>query len=242
VAATSTTTPPAFLPHGKIAWQWQLTTPVDQSAAVPIYDIDLFDNSASVVSSLHAKGRKVICYVDVGTWENWRSDASSFPASVKGKGNGWPGEKWLDIRQINVLGPIMGHRLDLCKAKGFDAIEPDNIDGYSNSTGFPLSYQDQIDYNVYIAGLAHARGMSIALKNDVDQVPDLVSSFDFAINEECFTYHECDSLQPFLDRSKSVFEVEYSRDVSRFCPTANAMGISAMKKKLDLNAWRVPCF
>ena len=240
--AATTTASTMWKPQGKIAWQWQLTTPVDQSVNVPVYDIDLFDNAASVVASLHAKGRKVICYVDVGTWENWRSDASSFPASVKGKGNGWPGEKWLDIRRIDVLGPIMGHRFDLCKAKGFDAIEPDNIDGYSNSSGFPLSYQDQLDYNRYIAGLAHARGLSIGLKNDVEQVPDLLASFDWALNEECFTYQECDALAPFTRSGKAVFEVEYKKNTSSFCPTANAIGFSAMKKDLDLDAWRQPCF
>jgi hypothetical protein len=239
-ATTATTS--MWKPTGKPAWQWQLSTPVNQTVVVPIYDIDGFDNSASVVASLHAKGRKVVCYMDVGTWEDWRPDASSFPSSVKGRGNGWPGEKWLDIRQIGILGPIMGHRFDLCKAKGFDAVEPDNIDGYSNHSGFPLSYQDQLDYNRYIAGLAHARGMSIALKNDVEQVPDLLASFDFALNEECFTYQECDSLAPFLRSGKSVLEVEYNLSTGSFCPTANAMGISAMKKREDLDAWRQPCF
>jgi hypothetical protein len=48
---------------------------------------------------------------------------------------GWPGEKWLDIRQIDQLAPIMRARLDACRAKGFDGIEPDNIDEYTNDTG-----------------------------------------------------------------------------------------------------------
>src|SRR5262245_31838598 len=39
-------------------WQWQLTgLPIDQSFDVAMYDIDLFDNDASVVAALHAKGR-----------------------------------------------------------------------------------------------------------------------------------------------------------------------------------------
>lgn len=238
------TQPPGGLwkPQGQVEWQWQLTSPVDQSVNASVYDIDLFDNDASVVASLHAAGRKAICYVDVGTWEDWRPDAASFPASVKGSGNGWPGEKWLDIRQLDVLGPIIGHRFDLCKAKGFDAIEPDNIDGYSNSTGFPLSYQDQIDYNRYIANAAHARGLSIGLKNDVEQVPDLLANFDWAIDEECFKYNECDALAPFVSSGKAVLEVEYGGNTNNFCPTANAMGFSSMEKHLSLDAWRQPCF
>src|SRR5262245_40774787 len=62
--------------HWKVApgqpWQWQLTTPVDLSVNVPIYDIDGFDNSAEVVRKLHAAGRKVICYVEVGSAADFR--------------------------------------------------------------------------------------------------------------------------------------------------------------------------
>ena len=223
------------------SWQWQLSTPVDQSLKVKMYDIDLFDNGADVVASLHAKSRKVVCYIDVGTWENWRPDAKKFPKKVLGKHNGWPGERWLDIRQISILGPLMQARLDKCQAKGFDAVEPDNIDGYTNKTGFPLSYQDQLTYNLFIAEQAHARGLSVALKNDLDQIPDLLSFFDFALDEQCFQYRECDLLLPFIDANKAVFEVEYKLNRSQFCADANAMNFNSMKKHLDLGAWRKPC-
>jgi hypothetical protein len=223
------------------SWQWQLSTPVDQSVNVKMYDIDMFDNDATVVASLHSAGRKVMCYIDVGTWENWRADASKFPASVKGKNNGWPGEKWLDIRRIDVLGPIMKSRMDQCQAKGFDAIEPDNIDAYTNSTGFPLTHQDQINYNVFIAKEAHSRGLSVTLKNDLDQISDLISYFDFALDEQCFQYNECSLLLPFINAGKAVFEVEYKLNTSSFCPSANAMDFNSMKKHLNLDAYRVPC-
>ena len=85
---------------------------------------------------MHAKNIHAVCYVSLGTYEDWRPDADSFPSSVLGSGNGWPGEKWLDIRQISKLSPIMTARFQMCKDKGFDAVEPDNIDGYSNCTGF----------------------------------------------------------------------------------------------------------
>jgi hypothetical protein len=230
-----------WTPAPNTSWQWQLTTPVDQSVNVQMYDIDLYDNSASVVAALHAKGSKVVCYLSAGTWENWRSDASKFPTAVLGSGNGWPGEKWLDIRRLDVLGPIMEARLDICKAKGFDGVEPDNIDGYANSTGFPLTYQDQLKYNIFLSNAAHARGLSVGLKNDLDQVDDLLSYFDWAINEECFQYKECNMLTPFTRAGKAVFQVEYRLDTTQFCPTANAMNFNSMKKKSSLNAWRTPC-
>jgi len=230
-----------WMPTPGEAWQWQLTTPVDTSVNVPVYDIDLFENSAAVVSRLHALGRHVICYVSVGSAESFRPDYASFPASVLGKSNGWPGERWLDIRQLPVLEAIMATRLDQCQAKGFDAVEPDNVDGYTNATGFPLTAADQLAYNRMIARLAHERGLSVGLKNDVEQVGQLVGDFDFTVNEECYAYDECSSLLPFIRAGKAVFHVEYSEATSAFCPQSRAYRFSSMKKNLDLDAARWPC-
>jgi hypothetical protein len=160
---------------------------------------------------------------------------------VLGSGNGWPGEKWLDIRQITTLSPIMTARFQMCKDKGFDAIEPDNVDGYANATGFPLSGADQIAYNTWIANTAHSMGLSVALKNDLDQVPDLVSKFDFALDEQCFQYSECNSLLPFVNANKAVFEVEYSVLPAVFCSQANAMNFNSLYKDLDLTATVTAC-
>jgi hypothetical protein len=241
-----TATPPAsaqiWQPGTRTPWQWQLTTPVATSVDVPVYDIDLFDNDASVVAALHAEGRRVICYMSVGSWENWRPDASKFPESVKGPTiPDWPDERWLDIRQLNVVGPIIEARFDLCKARGFDAIEPDWIDNYVQKTGFPISYADQITYNTFLANAAHARGLSIGLKNDLYQVADLLPIFDWALNEQCFEFAECDTLRPFVAAGKAVFQVEYNLDPTQFCPQANAMNFNSMKKNRELDAYRLAC-
>lgn len=230
-----------WIPPLSTSWQWQLTGTIDQSIDVAMYDIDLFDTDASVVAALHAKGRKVICYISAGTFEDWRPDAAAFPAGVKGSSNGWPGEKWLDIRQLNVLAPILGARMDLCKQKGFDGIEPDNVDGYTNKSGFPLTAQDQIAFNTWLADAAHARGLSVGLKNDIDQVDDLVQSFDWALNEQCFQYNECSAYSTFTKAGKAVFEVEYSLSTAQFCPKAVSMQFNSMKKNLDLDVPRTAC-
>ena len=162
-----------------------------------------------------------------------RPDAGAFPDAVKGDSNGWSGERWLDIRRLDVLGPIMQRRLDLCKQKGFDAVEPDNVDGYTNSTGFPLTAADQLTYNRFLATAAHARGLSIGLKNDLDQAQTLEPDFDWALNEQCFQYNECGLLKPFSAAGKAIFEVEYNLDPAQFCPQARTLGIMSMKKKLS---------
>ena len=215
--------------------------PVDQSVDASVYDLDAFDTDASTVAALQATGKHVLCYVDAGTWENWRPDAAQYPKSVRGRKNGWHGEKWLDIRRFDVVAPIIDARLDLCVAKGFDGVEFDNVDGYSNRTGFNLSAADQLLFDGWLATAAHARGLAAGLKNDLDQVPDLVGLFDFAIDEQCAQYRECDLLTPFVAAGKPVFEIEYNLPTSRFCPQAAELGFAAMRKHLSLDAYREAC-
>jgi hypothetical protein len=225
-----------------ISAQVQLSGKVDTSFAVDAYDIDGFDNGAAVVDRVHARGAKAICYISAGSWEDWRPDASDFPDSVKGKKlAGWPGEKWLDIRRLDVLRPIMAKRMDMCAAKGFDAVDPDNVDGYDQKTGFKITAADQLDYNRMLARMAHGRGLLVGLKNDTDQVRALVSNFDFAVVEECFRYTECGRYSPFVEANKAVIAIAYStKNMKTKCTRARELRFSLIFKK-DLGAWRRAC-
>lgn len=226
-----------------MTWQWQLTGSIDTSVAAAMYDIDLFDASLAVIERLHADGRTVICYFSAGSWENWRPDAGQFPDSIKGDDlEDWLDEQWLDIRQIDLLEPLMQARLDLAVEKGCDGVEPDNVDAYTNDSGFPLTYADQIRYNRWLADEAHGRGLSILLKNDVDQVGDLLPYFDGALSEQCFEYQECEQFLPFIQAGKAVFGVEYELEIAEFCPQANAWNFSGLKKHWNLDAWRQTCW
>lgn len=228
-------------PDPVTSWQWQLQDDIDTSVDVQMYDVDGFEVSAGTVQELHDAGRAVVCYLSAGSWENFRPDAGDFPNSVKGASNGWPGERWLDIRKLTILRPIMRARMDICEAKGFDAVEFDNVDGYRNRSGFPLTGADQLRYNVFLANEAHRRGMSTVLKNDLGQIRALLPYFDVALNEQCFQYHECDRLRPFVAAGKAVFTVEYRLELGGFCPQAADLGFNSMRKKLSLRVWREPC-
>jgi hypothetical protein len=232
-----------WVPARSTSWQWQLTgLPIDETIDAVMYDVDLVDTPASVVGSLHARGRKVVCYMSAGTVEDWRPDAGRFPASVMGaRVQGWPGERWLDIRQIEILRPLMEARMDLCKRKGFDAIEPDNVDGYANQSGFPLTADDQLRYNIWLAHAAHARGLSVGLKNDLEQTARLVPYFDWALAEQCFEHDECHRLAPFTNAGKAVFAVEYNLPPAGFCGKARALGFNAIRKNVTLDAFRAAC-
>ncbi|MFI6319000.1 endo alpha-1,4 polygalactosaminidase [Nonomuraea sp. NPDC050556] len=228
------------------SWQWQLASlPKAPFLNVQMYDIDGFEakKDGKVVQALKSSGHRTVCYISAGSLEDWREDAAKFPKAVVGKDlDGWAGERWLDIRAFNgPLGEIMKARLDMCRATGFDAVEPDNIDGYTNDTGFPLKASDQLAYNSWLAAEAHKRGLSIGLKNDVDQIQQLVAHFDFAINEECFQYDECGGYSAFVKAGKPVFQVEYSLATGKFCAKANAANFNSMKKRLKLDAYRVAC-
>ncbi len=227
-------------------WDWQLRSPISADHDVEVYDIDLFDNSGDVVADLHASGRRVICYVNLGAWEDWREDADRFPESVIGdEYHGFPDENWLDIRAIDLLLPIIRSRLDLAVEKGCDAVEPDNLDGYDTSahesSGFDLTYEDQIRYNRLVAAEAHRRGLAVALKNDVNQVRDLVADFDFSVNEQCFEYNECERLLPFIEAGKPVFHTEYDLPLDEFCEEANRYRFSSILKSPHLDPPREAC-
>ncbi|GGM56136.1 endo alpha-1,4 polygalactosaminidase [Longimycelium tulufanense] len=230
-----------WVPTPGVAWQWQLEGTLDLDVDAAVYDVDGVETSAEEIQALHDRGRRVICYVNVGAFENFRPDRWRFPPELLGRPNGWPGERWLDIRRVDVLESLMAERFDECRRKGFDAIEADLVDGYKANTGFPLTVGHQLTYNRMLAGLAHDRGLSIGLKNDLDQVPELVDAFDFAVNEQCFEFRECHKLLPFIHAGKAVFHVEYNLRNEKFCARAKEMGFSSMRKRPQLDAPRWPC-
>lgn len=235
--------PPHWQPAAGISWQIQFAGDLDLSLDVDAYDVDGFETSAAQVGQIHAGGARAICYISAGSWEKFRPDKNDFPSGVLGKKlDGWPGERWLDVRKLRKLMPIMTARMqDQCVAKGFDAVDFDNVDGYQNRTGFPLSYADQLAYNTALADRAHELGLAAALKNDLGQIPGLVAKFDLAVNEECFDYNECSALAPFIDARKPVLQIEYDLPAKRFCPDALSRGFSSLKKRLKLDAFRKAC-
>lgn len=248
---TNTMTPPPppsagwWHPTPGLTWQWQIgDNDIDETVPAEVYDIDLYVDPA-ILDRLHAAGQRVICYISVGSWEDWRPDASLFPEAVLGRDyEGWPGERWLDIRRIDLLAPILRDRFDVCAEKGFDAIEPDNIDIHSNFTGFPLTYADQLTYARWLADEAHARGLAIGLKNAPDMVADSVDLFDFAITEDAFYYGWVERMLPFVQRGKPVFAAEYTDtgvDFAAACAWGQAHNVQFILKNRDLDAWLQTC-
>jgi hypothetical protein len=227
------------------SWDIQLDRPPRAPfPAVGLIETDGFDTPKATVKALHQsrRGRVVVCYLDAGTWEQWRPDAGQYPKSLLGRpDNGWAGERWLDIRQYRgPFGDILRARVQMCRAKGFDAVDFDNVDGYTNGTGFGLTAAGQLRFNRFLAGLAHQAGLLVALKNDPGQIAQLWPDFDFAVDEQCYQDGGCD-LSRFVAAGKPAFDIEYALAPGKFCPTANRENVNALRKHLALDAWRVAC-
>ncbi|MGE4133834.1 MAG: endo alpha-1,4 polygalactosaminidase [Bdellovibrionales bacterium] len=227
------------------SFYWQLSGTVKTSVRASIYDIDMEDNERSgLIGRLKARGTKVICYFSAGTYENWRSDASNFPSSALGRPlEDWPGERWLDIRRADVRA-VLTRRIQRAVAAGCDAIEPDNLDGYQNNNGLGLTARNQIDFLHWLAAEAHSHGISIGLKNTLEIIVqgNLHQHFDWALNEQCYQYGECNLLKPFARLGKAVFIAEYSRKSSANCANAKANGFTLGYYNLSLNGSKYqPC-
>lgn len=205
-------------------WWWQLEDPASVPADLTgmVVDVDLVEAAEiGLVADLQAAGNRVVCYFSAGTWESFRPDADAVPSSARlddAALGDFPDEVWLaigDPAARPAIEAVMATRLDAARAAGCDGVEPGNVDGWANpdETGGAITAADQLDWNRWLADQAHARGLAVGLKNDVDQLDDLVADFDFAVVEQCWAYDECDAwVETFLDVGKPVFVQEYGDD------------------------------
>ena len=226
-------------------WDWQLSGPVDFSRKLRMIDVDPDEVSAAQIATLKANGIKTIAYISVGTWEDWRSDKDDFPEAVKGNNlANWPGEKYLDIRRQDILLPLMRARFQRARDKGFEAIEPDNMDVYTNNSGFTISSGDTVAYVLALASIAQGMGMEIGQKNVPELTPQLVGTLDFVITEDCFDQGWCSDVLAYRDAGKPVLAAEYTDtgvNWNAACNWARAQGVHMILKDRDLTAQLTPC-
>jgi Glycoside-hydrolase family GH114 len=263
VKDTATVATSWYRPSRLVNWQYQLSDNgnITYIPGVQLYIIDL-DTARTQLKALKSRSptAKVMCYFSAGTYEAFRAndDKKRGQYSISGsewKGvlgktlNGWPDERWLKITAPQVLS-IMSRRMQFAKSIGCDGVDPDNVDGYSNNSGFVLTSADQIKYNKLLATTAHSLGLSIGLKNTVGLLKQLAADFDFFVNESCFTYNECD-LYDAVGVEKPVLGVEYcnakaefgepTQDPSCYCPRAAFNKWQFLVKEAELGAKRETC-
>lgn len=224
-------------------WTWQLQGDLDTSVDADVYDIDLFDTPPEVIAELQADGRLVVCYFSAGSYEAWRPDADEFaPPDLGEPLDGFEDERWLDVRSESVRSVVEG-RLDRAVDAGCDGVEPDNVDGDTNDTGFELTADDAIDFNRFVASAARERGLLVGLKNSDRHVDALVADFDFAVNEQCHEFDECAAFLPFIEQGKPVFNAEYAGDdPEQLCARARDLDLRSLILPLELDgSFRISC-
>ena len=229
----------AWAPTQQDRYDVQFVAPFNLVRTVDVLELDPFETSAEQVKALRERGVRAICSINAGAWENWRPDAREYPPTAIGRNySGWPGERWLDVRAIELLKPVLRKRIELCRAKGFDGVSFDNVDGYAHNTGFMLTAHHQLEFNRWLAAEAHARKLAVGLRNALELVPDLVEAFDFAVSESCFSEGTCERLTPFRKADKAVFTIEYTnqrRKMDRFCAEAAELDLQLIFKTKSLN-------
>jgi Glycoside-hydrolase family GH114 len=231
-----------------------------------VFDIDLFVDPAltdgqalvnqAAVDAIHTAGGHALCYVQAGTAETFRPDYPEFVAFDQACGGcllgrpfsrRFPDEFWLNLNDDQgqrsfVLGQVEA-RVALCAAAGFDGIEFDGVDAYAQGeavTGWSISAETQLAYDRALADLAHRYGRTAALKNDLGQLADLLPWFDYAVNEQCHQFDECQGYADWIAAGKAVLVVEYRRGRRRFCDAARAAGFSAIKKARNYSLFARP--
>lgn len=229
---------------GPDSWDWQLSQ-IDMDTRVDLLDTDLGLVTAADVARFQARGTTMVCYVSVGTVEDWRPDADAFPAAVVGKPyTEWPGERFLDIRQLDVLLPLMRDRFQACADLGFDAIEGDVLDMHHQDSGFDVGPDDVVAYGIALAQIAHDLGLQILQKNAPDLAPQLVDHFDMLLTEECAEFQYCAETEPYFQQGKPILNAEYNIPLDKrdeVCALSRRFGILTIFKSLDLDTSGSAC-
>jgi hypothetical protein len=267
-------------PNNGPEWQWELDHPLRVGnaadmgrsatnaagliAANPtVFDIDGIENPASTVTALHKLGGKAICYIEIGSAGNYYAAADegipvTYFAQLKAAGDlgakmaGYP-EYYLNLNAPSTVSIIESMIRQQCAAKGFDAVEPDLGDSYTDHTGFGITEAQNAAYDNTLGSYAHSLGLAWGQKNG-DQDPSFSKMqepvADFLLTEECNYYSTCAGVTaPYVAAHKPVLNAEYTddwgtsrtADLRKFCPADIAGGIDGNLFTSALSGEHHPC-
>jgi len=210
-----------LLPPVNAGFDYQIGGAYPLPAGVSVVSRDWRDKPA---------GDYAVCYVNAFQYQ----PEEPWPRALvlwKFEDPGWPGEFAINIstaRKRTRATRFVARRVRRCAAKGFKAVEFDNLDAWTRFPGAPNTRRDTIAYAHRLIRRAHRAGLAAAQKNTVELNGPKVG-FDFAIAEECGRWHECGRYKRMYGRH--VLAIEYRRrDLRRTCRVFR----SAVLRDLDV--------
>ncbi|GAB2612920.1 endo alpha-1,4 polygalactosaminidase [Pseudactinotalea suaedae] len=125
----------------------------------------------------------------------------------------WPGEHPINIdsnRQRRIAVEFVTHRFTECVARGFDAVELDNLDTFTRYPDAPFDRDDTVAYARLLVEEATDLGLAVGQKNTPEllEIARTEIGFGFAIVEECGEHDECEAFVEIFEGR--VYAVEYS--------------------------------
>ena len=267
-------------PNDGPEFQWELDEPLNihlasetgsgarnslgkRSGVTTVYDIDAIINPASTVTALHKLGDRAICYIEVGAAGNYYSPGEEHLkvtyyqqlSRAHDLGAAMPGfpERYLNVNAPSTVAIIEAMIAQQCSAKGFDAVEPDIDDSYTDTTGFAITEADDIRYDLTLAAYAHTLGLAWAQKNgdnDPEFSKELEPHADFLLDEECRYYQTCGTVgASYTHARKLVLDAEFvgdwgpsvSADLRKFCPADTTSRVDGTLFGVALAGQRNPC-
>jgi hypothetical protein len=234
-----------------------------RSGATTVYDIGGITNPDSTVTALHKLRDRAICYIEVGAAGNYYSAGDERIKvtyyrqleQAHDLGARMPGysERYLNVRAASTVRIIEAMIRQQCAAKGFDAVEPDIDDSYTDTTGFPITEADNIRFDLALGAYAHSLGLAWGQKNG-DNDPEFSRALephtDFLLDEECNYYQTCGIVAPpYIKAGKLALDAEYTddwgpsaaADLKRFCQADAASHLDGTLFTADLAGQRNPC-
>jgi len=267
-------------PNNGPEWQWELDHPLKvnsaadmgtsatnaagvKSSAPTVYDIDGIENPASTVAALHQRDDKVVCYIEIGSAGNYYAASDegipvTYYQQLKADGDlgkkmsGYP-EYYVNINAASTVAIMESMIRQQCAAKGFDAVEPDIGDSYTDNNGFGITEAQNITYDNTLGEYAHSLGLAWGQKNgdqDASFARGQEPVADFLLTEECNYYKTCSTVTaPYVQAGKLVLNAEYTNDwgssrvsdLRKFCPADISAGIDGTLFTDALSGQRHPC-
>jgi hypothetical protein len=213
-----------------------------------------------VVRAIHAAGHYSICYVEAGAYQEGFPDDRDFARSDYGgvgdratQMQGYANEYWFNLdgfrhyvagrprtlrgAAVNIAAAL-DKRFAWCKLEGQDAVEPDDLDGYTNRASdgqrpWHMTQADSAGFERWLAYDVHRHGLAIFQKNDPANAAADEPLYQGMILEECNSYDDpCSGpggdATAYLKAGKPVLNAEYTSDgetAAQFCAADARAGI-----------------